>query len=181
MCLTGTNADSPAADLSAQYSGRDNVLAGELRRQTQSTGPVPFSEFMSRCLYDPEHGYYATGGKVPGRKGDFYTSVSAGPVFGRLLADGFQSVWASMGSPDTWQIVEQGAHHGQLCRDVLDSLKKSHLRAFETCEYHIVEPLSRLKVEQGKNLAAYAAIGKVRWHARLEDAGLRSTRHLFQQ
>ena len=81
-----------------------------------------FDRFMEMALYHPGLGYYAKiGGPSPiGRSGDFYTSVSAGPLFGRLLARQFFQMWRVLGKPDPFWIIEQGAHDGQLACDILE-------------------------------------------------------------
>ena len=53
-----------------------------------------------------------SGGPSPiGRSGDFYTSVSAGPLFGWLLARQFFQMWQRLGEPEKFWIVEQGAQY----------------------------------------------------------------------
>ena len=65
----------------------EEIIHAEIR----ASGPMRFDRFMEMALYHPGSGYYAkTSGPSPiGRSGDFYTSVSAGPLFGRLLAHNF--------------------------------------------------------------------------------------------
>ena len=41
---------------------------------------------MELALYCPVYGYYESEKDKIGRAGDFYTSVSVGPLFGELLA-----------------------------------------------------------------------------------------------
>lgn len=81
-----------------------------------------FRDFMARALYDPQHGYYASGRAKIGRKGDFFTSVSVGPLFGALLARQFAEIWEKLGRPADFTLVEQGAHDGTLAADVLAAL-----------------------------------------------------------
>ncbi len=81
-----------------------------------------FRDFMARALYDPQHGYYASGRAKIGRKGDFFTSVSVGPLFGALLARQFTEIWEKLGRPADFTLVEQGAHDGTLAADVLSAL-----------------------------------------------------------
>src|SRR5688572_22395093 len=99
------------------------VLEATLRERIQTSGPIPFSEFMAQALYHPEHGYYSSGRAVIGRGGDFYTSVSVGPIFGRLLARQFTEMWERLDRPERFTIVEQGAHGGDFARDVLNALQ----------------------------------------------------------
>src|SRR5437763_1784830 len=44
---------------------------------------------MELALYHPDRGYYASGRASIGRHGDFFTNVSVGSLFGRLLAPRF--------------------------------------------------------------------------------------------
>ena len=59
-------------------------LTDILRERIARAGPIPFRDFMDAALYHPEHGYYASGRARIGRGGDFFTSVSTGPLFGAL-------------------------------------------------------------------------------------------------
>ena len=67
-------------------------VADEIRRR----GPVPFSEVMDLALYDPEHGFYASGGAA-GRRGDFITSPEVGPLFGAVVARALDEWWRATG------------------------------------------------------------------------------------
>ena len=74
---------------------------------------------MAAALYDPELGYYARGTRQVGRGGDFFTSVSVGPLFGNCSPGGFSGDWRESGKPAPWRIIECGAHDGTLAADVL--------------------------------------------------------------
>ena len=81
-----------------------------LRDEVVRKGPITFARFMELALYCPNSGYYEQLDVSPGRKGDFYTSVSVGSFFGELLA--FQlAEWLGK-APGGRQIVEAGAHDG---------------------------------------------------------------------
>src|SRR5215217_8061206 len=97
-------------------------LAPLLHHLIQERGRISFREFMDLALYQPEHGYYSSGRAAIGRGGDFYTSVSVGPVFGRLLARQFAELWDRLGNPAEFAIVEQGAHEGTFAADCLAAL-----------------------------------------------------------
>jgi SAM-dependent MidA family methyltransferase len=90
-----------------------------IRAEIARAGPMRFDKFMEFALYHPGLGYYAKRPKI-GRTGDFYTSVSVGPLFGRLLARQFWQMWRLLDQPEPFWIVEQGAHDGQLARDILE-------------------------------------------------------------
>jgi SAM-dependent MidA family methyltransferase len=102
---------------------------------------------MQLALYDPDDGYYASGSKQRvGRGGDFYTSVSVGECFGKLLAAHFIN-----SQPGLKQIVEQGANDGQLAEDLL-----AHLP--DGTDYLIIEPIPALRERQREKLG-----GRARW------------------
>lgn len=112
---------------------------------------------MQMALYDAECGYYAKGNGQVGRGGDFYTSVSVGPMFGRLLARRFADGWEEAGRPAAWRILEIGAHDGTLAADILTELREKRKDAWDCLEYAIAEPLPRLRELQQERLTPPAA------------------------
>jgi SAM-dependent MidA family methyltransferase len=129
---------SPVVPTGAKRSGGIPSLHQIIRHEIEAHGPMTFARFMELALYHPEHGYYASGRARIGRKGDFFTNVSVGPVFGKLLAAQFAEVWEKLGRPPGFTIVEQGAHDGQFAADVLSALRGHDL--FDALSYIIVEP-----------------------------------------
>ena len=85
-------------------------------------GPIPFSQFMTMALYDPENGFYATGGA--GRRRDFITSPESGPLFGKLVATAIDQWWQELGNPADLTFIEVGAGKGTLARTILRSAFK---------------------------------------------------------
>src|SRR5437868_5236545 len=80
--------------------------------------------------------------------------------FGELLGWQFASWLAAM--PDTGrQIVEAGAHDGQLACDILTWLRDNRPEVLESLEYWILEPSARRRDRQMETLAEYS--GRVRW------------------
>ncbi|MDQ2659059.1 MAG: SAM-dependent methyltransferase, partial [Verrucomicrobiota bacterium] len=138
-----------------------------LRATIRTRGPVTFAWFMEQALYHPTHGYYSSGRCSIGRRGDYYTSVSVGPVFGRLLAAQFAEMWTSLERCDDFTIVEQGAHDGALARDILEAARQQHPEFFAALRYEIVEPFPLLQARQRETLASLR--GKIRWHSALAD------------
>jgi SAM-dependent MidA family methyltransferase len=120
--------------------------------------PLTFAEVMTQALYHQEHGYYGPGPRRIGRSGDFYTSVSVGPLYGRLLATLAQQTFEKRGQPSDFCVVEQAAHDGQLAEDVLSSCD---------FDYVIVEPNPRYEAVQKEKLAAFGH--RVSWVSRLAD------------
>ena len=119
-----------------------------LRARILRDGPMRFGDFMEMALYHPTHGYYARESRQVGREGDFFTSVSVGPLFGEILARRFLRAWHEMGSPSRWRIIESGAHDGSLARDVLTAMAHLSTPAFSGLEYAIPEPLPQLHAAQ---------------------------------
>lgn len=111
---------------------------------------------MAAALYEPSLGYYARDPRPIGRHGDFFTSVSVGPLFGELLARRFLRHWHETGKPDRWRIIECGAHDGSLAADVLAALARLEPRAFASLEYTIPEPLENLHAAQRRTLLPFA-------------------------
>jgi len=118
---------------------------------------------MEMALYCPKIGYYEREDSVLGRTGDFYTSVSVGPVFGELLARQFAE-WLEKMPTTEHTLIEAGAHDGQLAGDILTWL--GEVRPDLPVEYWIVEPSERRRAWQESKLDVFA--GKVTWFASLD-------------
>lgn len=132
-----------------------------IRSEIEKRGPQSFAWFMQQALYHPELGYYSSGRCVIGRKGDYFTNVSVGPLFGEILAAQFAEMWERLGSVEDFTIVEQGAHDGQFARDVLESMQKRAPELFAALRYRIVEPFPILQDRQSRMLERFR--DKVEW------------------
>ena len=121
---------------------------------------------MEQVLYHPEHGYYSSGRCAIGRKGDYFTNVSVGPLFGELLTAQFAEIWEQLGKINDFVIVEQGAHDGQFARDVLQSALQRAPEFFEALRYRIVEPFPILRERQSQMLEPFR--DKIEWCNSLE-------------
>src|SRR6266853_3991929 len=137
-----------------------------IRAEIEKHGPVSFAWFMHQALYHPEHGYYSSGCCAIGRKGDYFTNVSVGPLFGQLLGAQFAEIWDRLGKTNNFVIVEQGAHDGQFARDVLESVQKQAPEFFEALRYRIVEPFPILQERQARTLQLFP--DKIEWRDSLE-------------
>lgn len=131
-------------------SARSQSLSERIRQEIEAHGPMRFSRYMELALYDPSHGYYASGRASVGRQGDFFTSVSVGPVFGAVLAGQFLEMWEALGRPSDFCLVEQGANDGQLSSDILAALSQTPLARVPLT---IIEPVSLLREKQAATLA----------------------------
>lgn len=107
--------------------GRPQLLAA-ICSEIAARGSMPFARFMEVALYHPQWGYYTAPGAPEriGRRGDFYTNVSVGALFGQLLAMQIAEMWEAMGKPEKFTLLELGAHHGQLCADVRAWAERNH-------------------------------------------------------
>jgi SAM-dependent MidA family methyltransferase len=141
-----------------------DIIADEIRR----LGPISIARFMELCLYHPDHGYYETDGRAIGRSGDFFTSVSVGSLFGELLGWRFAQ-WLRENPSEPCQIVEAGAHDGQLALDLLGFLEKSRPDVFERLEFLIIEPSESRRSRQRERLASYAKT--LRWTTGWNETG----------
>ncbi len=131
------------------------ALDAILRERIARDGPLHFADFMATALYEPELGYYAREPRQVGRGGDFFTSVSVGPLFGELLARRFLREWEESGKPARWRIVECGAHDGCLAADILRAISRLAPVALTGLDYAIPEPLPALRAAQQTTLAAF--------------------------
>jgi SAM-dependent MidA family methyltransferase len=139
------------------------VLIDIIRAEIKDRGPQSFAWFMEQALYHPEHGYYSSGRCAIGRQGDYFTNVSVGPLFGRLLTAQFAEIWERLGETENFVIVEQGAHDGDFARDVLESARKCWPDFFAALRYRIVEPFPILQDRQSQTLAEFE--DKIEWRA----------------
>jgi SAM-dependent MidA family methyltransferase len=143
-----------------------SALADIIARETAATGVMPFARFMELALYCPVYGYYETEKDRLGKHGDFYTSVSAGSLFGQLLAFRFAEWLAQFKiQNEKFIIAEGGAHDGKLAANILRWLRSRRPQLFARLEYWIVEPSARRQEWQRETLKDFAP--RVRWFASL--------------
>jgi SAM-dependent MidA family methyltransferase len=137
-----------------------------VREEIKNRGPQSFAWFMEQALYHPEHGYYSSGRCAIGRKGDYFTNVSVGSLFGQLMLAQFAEIWEQLGKIDNFVVVEQGAHDGQFARDVLQSAQACAPEFFAALRYRIIEPFPILRERQSQMLEPFR--NKIDWRNSLE-------------
>ena len=138
-----------------------------IQTEIQKRGPQPFAWFMEQALYHPEHGYYSSDRAAIGRRGDYFTNISVGPLFGELLAAQFAEIWERLGRIDHFAIVEQGVHHGDFAGDVLESSQRRSPEFFAALRYQIIEPFPKLQARQSQALRRFG--DRVRWRSSLDE------------
>src|SRR5687768_3201899 len=122
---------------------------------------------MEQALYHPLYGYYGSGRARIGRSGDYFTSVSVGPLFGALVARQFAEMWDRLDRPSEFTIVEQGGHDGSFAADALSALQSQDPACFSAVHYRLVDPSDTLRDHQRQKLSTFA--GRVDWFASLSE------------
>jgi SAM-dependent MidA family methyltransferase len=150
------------------------ALTALLRDRIRRDGPLPFVQFMDTALYHPGAGYYEHA--TIGRHGDFYTSASTGPLFGKLLAFQF-SAWLEILPPGPVDLVEAGAHDGQLAADLLDWLVSHRPELCSRLRYILLEPSPTRQSWQQRPLEKFA--GMVHWRREVAELGTEGIRGIF--
>ena len=136
------------------------MLVERLADRIRRSGPITFAEFQDAALYDPEAGFFTTGGRAGRVGGDFVTSPEVGVLFGALVARYLDDAWRRLGEPDPFVVVEVGAGRGRLASDVLRSAPS----CAPALRYVLVERSAALRAEQRELLTiepADEALGPV--------------------
>ncbi len=129
-----------------------------------------FSKFFHNWLYG-EDGYYASFKEI-GKKGDFFTAVSATPLFGGAIANYiYKQIQKGALSPNA-TIFEIGAHRGYLLADIVQFLYTFEPKLIESLRFAIIEPFANLRQIQkeyfkrsfgdGVELVHYSSLDSVR-------------------
>jgi SAM-dependent MidA family methyltransferase len=139
---------------------RHHALTALIQQEADRHPPLSFARFMELALYAPRLGFYEQSGNSIGRRGDFFTSVSVGPLFGELLACQF-SAWLEKLGKGHPVILEAGGHDGRLARDILTSLERLSPSLYEHVQYWMLEPSETRSRNQQSKLQELG--GKVRW------------------
>jgi SAM-dependent MidA family methyltransferase len=118
----------------------DVPLAERLRARIKRDGPIGFCEWMQAALYDEREGYYCRDDLSRwGRLGDYRTAPERTPLFAATFARYFAKLFAELGSPSSWTIVEVGAGFGEFAAGVLSNLRSNHPGVFAATRYLIDE------------------------------------------
>lgn len=93
----------------------ENSSERYIRTRIAQSEKIDFAEYMELSLYHPAWGFYATGPRVGP---DYFTSPSAHPVFGTSIAIQLNTMWQTLGKPETFYVIELGANDGSLGHDI---------------------------------------------------------------
>lgn len=122
-------------------------LLTRLREEIAAHGPMPFSQYMERCLYAPGLGYYSAGKTKFGEAGDFITAPELGELFARCVVNATYPVLELLG--EDADFLELGGGSG--------SFAEAALKAFDASgtlprRYYILEPSADLRERQRERL-----------------------------
>ncbi|MEO9215336.1 MAG: SAM-dependent methyltransferase [Rhodanobacter sp.] len=122
-------------------------LLAHLREQISVHGPLPFAQYMERCLYAPGLGYYSAGKAKFGEAGDFITAPELGELFARCVVQAVQPTLQQLGEQAAF--LELGGGSG--------SFAEAALKAFSEAgtlprQYLILEPSADLRQRQQQRL-----------------------------
>jgi SAM-dependent MidA family methyltransferase len=126
-------------------------LRDRLAREIALTGPMTVADYVTRCLHDPQGGYYATRPSI-GATGDFITAPMVSQMFGELIGLWAVELWERLGAPERVRLVEVGPGDGTLMADALRAarLAPDFLRAVDLV---LIEPSPPLREAQARMLA----------------------------
>lgn len=126
-------------------------LAERLAREIALTGPMTVADYVTRCLHDPQGGYYATRPAL-GATGDFVTAPMISQMFGELIGLWAVETWCRLGAPERVRLVEVGPGDGALMADALRAgrLDPDFLSAVDLV---LIEPSGPLRAAQARMLA----------------------------
>ncbi|MGQ3039728.1 MAG: class I SAM-dependent methyltransferase [Brevundimonas sp.] len=126
-------------------------LKDRLAREIALTGPMTIADYVTRCLHDPQDGYYATRPAI-GATGDFITAPMVSQMFGELIGLWAVELWQRLGAPERVRLVEVGPGDGTLMADALRAarLAPDFLQAVDLI---LIEPSAPLREAQARMLA----------------------------
>mgnify|MGYP003314716566 CR=1 FL=1 len=118
-------------------------------------GPLSFSRCMELALYHEDFGYYTDPSRTRvGKTGDFATSVSVGPAYGRLLSLRIRQVWEAHGNPQVFSVLELGPEDGSLALDILKATHQQDAAFYQALHYTACEPGARKREALANRFAA---------------------------
>jgi len=136
-------------DPGADERAHSDRLLTRLREEIAAHGPMPFSQYMERCLYAPGLGYYSAGKTKFGEAGDFITAPELGELFARCVVNATYPVIEMLG--ESADFLELGGGSGAFAEA---ALKAFAANGSIPRRYYILEPSADLRERQRDRLAA---------------------------
>lgn len=130
------------------------MLHDIIRNDITQNGPMRLDEYMDKCLYHPQFGYY-TSNQPFGRTGDFITAPHLTNLFGMCIAHWLYKAWEMLGKPELFNIIESGVGDGTLMHDVLTTLSTNFPHMLANARLYAVDinqhsanPVTKTRTEQ---------------------------------
>jgi len=134
----------------------DTPLALRLKERIRDSGPISIADYMSLCLWDDRHGYYATRTAI-GASGDFITAAEISQIFGEIIGLWAAVVWQQvLGGPERVTLAEYGPGRGTMMRDIMRAARV--VPGFPlAASIHLVELSPVLEAAQRATLSEFNA------------------------
>lgn len=138
---------------------RSNELLDLIKKNITLKGAISFQDYMQKCLYTANLGYYTSNRIKFADKGDFTTAPHISYLFGHCIANQIQEILNNLitikenhkqSEKQELAILEVGAGTGKLALDILKKLQKIECLPDK---YYIKEISSELKIVQRETLA----------------------------
>ena len=134
---------------SAEELAHGEQLTRLLHADIASSGPMPFSRYMERCLYAPGLGYYSAGRTKFGAAGDFVTAPELGSLFAQCAATALLPCLRELG--EEADFCELGGGSGAFAEAALLAFADAGV---VPRRYYILEPSADLRQRQSERLQA---------------------------
>jgi NADH dehydrogenase [ubiquinone] 1 alpha subcomplex assembly factor 7 len=141
------------------------ALADRIAKMIAADGPMPVSQYMTLCQFDPQAGSYAARRTI-GR--DFITSPEISQTFGELLGLWIVQTWHNQGRPENPRLVELGPGRGALMADALRAIMAAAPELLMNAEVNLVEASPALVAVQRERLKNAAT--DIDWHDRFDES-----------
>ncbi|ALE03578.1 class I SAM-dependent methyltransferase [Bartonella ancashensis] len=129
-------------------------LKQKIQKIIAVNGPITVNDYMTLALTDPQFGYYQT--QIPfGHNGDFITAPEISQLFGEMIGIWVVANWKEQGCPQPFILAEIGPGRGTLMNDVLRTMRKICVTAFNAAKIFLVEISQHLAQEQKKLLGPH--------------------------
>lgn len=124
-----------------------------IKAHIAENGPMDVGTFMGMALSHPQHGYYMARNPF-GRAGDFTTAPEISQMFGELIGAWAADMWAQLGKPEKFTLLECGPGRGTLMADALRATRRL-LGFHAAARIVLLETSLQLRDRQVQALADY--------------------------
>ncbi|AMA72554.1 SAM-dependent methyltransferase, MidA family [Aneurinibacillus thermoaerophilus] len=145
-----------------------SVIKDKIRNAPEKM--IPFRTYMEYALYHPQSGYYQRYNQKIGKKGDFYTNVSVGSVYGEVMADVIWEMIVKLPDDRPRAIVEIGGGTGQLSAQILHYFKEKCLLPLQNITYIMIESSNYHRRLQKETLETFRDMVEIRWYESMAQA-----------